>query len=259
MAAVAAALDDAPVVVMGHDWGAPIVWNAAVLHPDRVAAVAGLSVPYSPPLPISLVDLFDQLYADRFFYMRYFQQPGVAEAAFAARSAGGPQAGATSRCPAMRRSTACCPTRRRDAALLPLLPEPPDGPLSFLSDDDLDLITATFERTGLTGAFNRYRAVPYDVAASADLLDAVVDQPSCFIAGALDPVRAMIPGADTYADPGVGLRRLPRRHHHRGRRPLGPAGGADRGQRRPRRLPRLDLTGSASSTPTGVEPPPGAR
>ena len=151
------------------------------------------------------------------------------------------------------------PDAPRDAALLPLLPEPPDGPLSFLSDDDLDLITATFERTGLTGAFNRYRAVPYDVAASADLLDAMVDQPSCFIAGALDPVRAMIPGADTYADPGSDCADF------RGATLIGGAGhwvqqeAPDRGQRRPRRLPRLDLTELASSTPSGVEPPPGAR
>ena len=31
-----------------------------------------------------------------------------------------------------------------------------------------------------------------------------VDQPSCFIAGALDPVRSMLPGSDLYADPGAG-------------------------------------------------------
>ena len=82
VAAVAAALDDGPVVVVGHDWGAPIVWHAAIRHPDRVRAVAGLSVPHTPILPVSILDLFDQLYADRFFYMRYFQPPGVAEAAF---------------------------------------------------------------------------------------------------------------------------------------------------------------------------------
>ena len=48
VAAVAAALDDGPIVLVGHDWGAPIVWNTAIRHPDRVRAVAGLSVPYTP-------------------------------------------------------------------------------------------------------------------------------------------------------------------------------------------------------------------
>ena len=87
--------------------------------------------------------------------------------------------------------------------MLALLPDPPDGPLSFLSEADLDLSAATFARTGLTGAFNRYRAAPFDVDASADIAGATVDQPSCFIAGDLDPVRAMVPGGDSYADPGA--------------------------------------------------------
>ena len=47
VAAVAAALDDGPIILVGHDWGAPIVWNTAIRHPDRVRAVAGLSVPHT--------------------------------------------------------------------------------------------------------------------------------------------------------------------------------------------------------------------
>lgn len=44
-------LDDvgaAQAVFIGHDWGAMVVWHTALLHPDRVRAVAGLSVPRSP-------------------------------------------------------------------------------------------------------------------------------------------------------------------------------------------------------------------
>ena len=49
-----------------------------------------------------------------------------------------------------------------------------------------------------------YLAANGDPAASADIVGATVDQPSCFIAGAADPVRTMIPGVDSYADPGAG-------------------------------------------------------
>ena len=35
-------------VVVGHDWGANLAWKTALLHPNRVSAVAGLSVPYLP-------------------------------------------------------------------------------------------------------------------------------------------------------------------------------------------------------------------
>ena len=109
VAAVAAALDDGPIVLAGHDWGAPIVWNTAIRHPDRVRAVAGLSVPYTPPLPMSLLDLFDQLYADQFFYMLYFRSP-AGRSGLRGRPAGRAQAVASSPCPATRRPAPSCPT-----------------------------------------------------------------------------------------------------------------------------------------------------
>ncbi len=68
VAAVFSALSDEPIVLVGHDWGAPIVWNTAIRHPDRVRAVAGLSVPHIPARGMSLIDVFDQVYAGRFFY-----------------------------------------------------------------------------------------------------------------------------------------------------------------------------------------------
>ena len=33
-------------VWIGHDWGSPVAWNVALHHPERVAAVASLCVPY---------------------------------------------------------------------------------------------------------------------------------------------------------------------------------------------------------------------
>jgi pimeloyl-ACP methyl ester carboxylesterase len=202
VAAVAAALDDGPVVLVGHDWGAPIVWNTSLRHPDRVRAVAGLSVPYTPPLPVSLLDVFDQLYEGRFFYMLYFHEPGVAEAAFTADLRAALKKaffGLSGDAP----PGSWVPDAPRDAAFLPLLPEPPAGPLSFLSDEELDATVAAFVATGMTGAFNRYRAIALDATESADLTGRTIDQPACFVAGTSDPVREMLPGADRYADPGA--------------------------------------------------------
>ncbi len=116
---------------------------------------------------------------------------------------GPPSSGASSPSPVTHPRTPGCPDAPRDAAFLPLLPDPPDGPLPFLSDEALDRYAATFERTGMTGAFNRYRALAFDPATVGDLAGVTVDQPSCFIAGALDPVRAMLPGVDSYEDPGA--------------------------------------------------------
>ena len=71
-------------VFIGHDWGAPVVWGSAQLHPDRVAAVVGLSVPPVPRAKIPPTQAFRAIFGDNFFYMLYFQEPGVADAELAA-------------------------------------------------------------------------------------------------------------------------------------------------------------------------------
>lgn len=66
-------------VIVGHDWGAPVAWHAALLRPDRFRGVVGLSVPF---LPLGQVYTSSQLpeTEDAIFYQAYFQAPGVAEA-----------------------------------------------------------------------------------------------------------------------------------------------------------------------------------
>ena len=73
------ALGAETAVVVGHDWGAPMAWNSAVLHPERYRAVVGLSVPFLQRSPAPPMQLFKQVFQDNFFYMLYFQEPGVAE------------------------------------------------------------------------------------------------------------------------------------------------------------------------------------
>jgi pimeloyl-ACP methyl ester carboxylesterase len=75
-------LDDAGAeraVFVGHDWGALAVWDLARLHPDRVRAVVNVSVPYTP-WPMAPTELMRAIWADRFFYILYFQEVGPAEA-----------------------------------------------------------------------------------------------------------------------------------------------------------------------------------
>src|SRR5919199_931083 len=73
------ALGEQQAVIVGHDWGAPVAWNTALLRPDRVRGVAALSVPYRPRGPMSTLTTFRSRVGER-FYMAYFQTPGVADA-----------------------------------------------------------------------------------------------------------------------------------------------------------------------------------
>ncbi len=65
-------------VFVGHDWGGFVAWAMPVLHPDRVAGVAGICTPYTPfPGTDFLRSMFGD---DEKMYMLWFQEPGVAEA-----------------------------------------------------------------------------------------------------------------------------------------------------------------------------------
>lgn len=53
MVALVASLGEREAIIVGHDWGANVAWNAAMLRPDIFRAVAALSVPFRArgPMP----------------------------------------------------------------------------------------------------------------------------------------------------------------------------------------------------------------
>ena len=81
--AIEALSPDAPAVIVGHDWGAPIVWNTALTRPDRVRAVAGaLGALHRRADAARSARSIEEVFTarGRFFYQHYFQAEGVAEA-----------------------------------------------------------------------------------------------------------------------------------------------------------------------------------
>jgi pimeloyl-ACP methyl ester carboxylesterase len=206
MAALVDALGERAAVIVGHDWGAPIAWHSALLHPEKFRAVVGMSVPYTPRAPLPPTQLFRQVFADRFFYILYFQEPGVAEAELQAD---------------VRRSmrlflyfasgdapSGDFATKPKDSKFLDGMPEPARLP-SWLTQADLDYYTAEFERTGFRGGLNRYRNMDRDWEELPQLAGARVEQPALFIAGERDGVIAMMPtGIETMKQYVPNLRRV---------------------------------------------------
>ncbi|WP_376707563.1 alpha/beta fold hydrolase [Bradyrhizobium glycinis] len=70
MVGILDALGELHAVIVGHDWGASVAWQAALTRPDRFRAVAALSVPFRPrgkTLPTSLMPRTE----DAQFYQLY--------------------------------------------------------------------------------------------------------------------------------------------------------------------------------------------
>ena len=182
---------NAPAVLIGHDWGAPIVWHTAVLHPSKVRAVAGLSVPYYALPPAPLNQIFKAMYTDqgKFFYMAYFQNEGVAEAEFERDVRG-----------ALRRLYYAASAdasgkwggnnKPADEPMLQGMSDPDPFP-AWLTPADIDYFVGEFEKSGFRGPINRYRNFERDWQLMSGVEDRVIHQPSLFVAGAEDMVLRM--------------------------------------------------------------------
>jgi pimeloyl-ACP methyl ester carboxylesterase len=180
-------------VFVGHDWGAMLVGQMALLHPPRVDGVAVLSVPLLPRGAMAPVPMMRQLFGDSFFYILYFQDPGVADADLGADPAQTMTrllAGLT--LPADGSVDIAGLANSEGMGFVDRLPTA-DGLPEWLSQTELDHYIAEFTRTGFTGGINWYRNFDRNWATTPELDGAHVTVPSTFITGTLDPVNLMSP------------------------------------------------------------------
>ncbi|MFE1949823.1 alpha/beta fold hydrolase [Streptomyces sp. NPDC059524] len=185
--AVVRALGEESAVVVGHDWGSNIAAASALLHPEVFRAAGLLSVPYAPPGGPRPTDVFDHIGGpDQEFYVSYFQEPGRAESEIEPDVRGW-LAGFYAALSADTMPAEGEPDPHFVAPGGQLRDRFPDGPLpAWLSEEELDVYAAEFERTGLTGALNRYRNMDRDWEDLAPHSGAAIKQPSLFIGGTLD-------------------------------------------------------------------------
>ncbi|HUD39253.1 MAG TPA: alpha/beta hydrolase [Streptosporangiaceae bacterium] len=190
------ALGEEQAVVVGHDWGAPVAWNTALLRPDRIRGVVGLSVPYTPRGSTPPLELLRAVFSDR-FYICYFQQPGVADAELSrdprstfrrmlvAASGDGPLGG--------------IPVVPEGGGFLDLCPEPEQLP-GWLTESDIDVFVEEFARSGFTGPLNWYRTLDLSWELSAAWWHAKVTVPALYLAGDRDLAVSFTGGTNGLAD-----------------------------------------------------------
>jgi pimeloyl-ACP methyl ester carboxylesterase len=190
----ALSLDSATVV--GHDWGAPVAWNAALLRPDRFPAVVGISVPFGPRAQggVRPTELLRSSLGDAFFYVLYFQDEGIAEAEL------DPDIRATLRriLYSISGDIPIQDFRFFDPAATcfnDLLREPSALP-AWLSEDDLDTIVGEFERKGtFRHGLNWYRNIDRSWELLAPFANAKIFQPALFIGAERDAIFGLKPEA----------------------------------------------------------------
>lgn len=190
MVGLVEALGEEQAVIVGHDWGAPVAWTAALLRPDIFRAVAGLSVPYQPPDVISVTEKMRRAGVHG-YYMLYFGPEGVAEKHLGQDvrkslrmfywSLGGeanavkpyvavvpPGGGLRDTCSDI------------DEAALP----------AWLTTADLDYYEGEFARAGFRGGLNWYRCTDRNQKLLMPWRGRPVAVPALYIGGRRDPVLA---------------------------------------------------------------------
>jgi pimeloyl-ACP methyl ester carboxylesterase len=185
-----------PAVVVGHDWGAILAWAYAQFRPDLLAGVVAMSVPFTPPLDLSLIDVLKARFADHFHYILYFQEPGVAEQELEADPL------FTLRHLLWRASGAELPPVERQAGDRYLVGEVPEGLPDWLSRGDFDAYGQAFLRSGFTGPVNWYRNMHRNWELMAPWRHGMITIPAAFIAGTRDGVLTATarPGATSLDD-----------------------------------------------------------
>jgi pimeloyl-ACP methyl ester carboxylesterase len=186
-------------VFVGHDWGALIVWDLARLHPERLRAVVGVSVPFVQ-WPAPPTELMKMLYTDRFFYMLYFQQLGVAEAELdvdAYDTMAKVLYGASGEAFGSRKMPTELPPME-GTGFLTMMRTPPARPFigpegQWLTEADLQHYADEFTHSGFFGPVSYYRNLDANFDLVKDLGPERVAMPSYFIDGSDDLVRVMDP------------------------------------------------------------------
>jgi pimeloyl-ACP methyl ester carboxylesterase len=194
MVALVAALGERQAVIVGHDWGAPVAWHAAMFRPDIFSAVAGLSVP--PPLRGRGRPL-DTLRENGIsnFYWQYFQTPGVAEREFERDIA------LTMRTLLGRGFSDPAASLFVEEGKGFLGDDKSAAPLpDWLTETDLAYFTSAYRKSGFRGGLNWYRNIDRNWELTAPWQGAQIVQPSLFIAGSKDAVITGLIGAKRVAD-----------------------------------------------------------
>ena len=174
----------ARAILVGHDFGASIAWNAAMMRPDRIAGVFGVSVPFIQPGGPSFLDQLRAADAGGFYMFDQMTAAADAKWADAAHSIPASLYWLSGEAPADARWDPFDPARH-------MLRQAPGAPMS-IDPAYVDEMVEVFGRTGFHAPLNYYRAIDgFFAVANRAFAGCVIQQPSFFLTGEADGLNAM--------------------------------------------------------------------
>lgn len=183
---ILAKLEIKRATLVGHDFGASVAWNAAMMRPDIFDGVFGLAVP--PVLPSDGPSMWQMLRAsgkeDAFYMFQHRKPEADQEWADASTTYPGALYWMSGLPDPSEGWTPMDPSRTMQRPS-------PTGIPPFADRDDAEIMIAGFQRDGFHGPLNIYRAMePYFDQAKA-FVGKTIEQPAFFAFGTEDGMLKM--------------------------------------------------------------------
>jgi pimeloyl-ACP methyl ester carboxylesterase len=159
-------------VYVGHDWGAPVVWNSALLHPNKVAGVIGVNNPYTPGIPMDPLELLCNTFGDAHYMVNFHNKgPDNPESSDVLYNANVEQVFRGLYRAGLFKTADFADLRKEQQVMQmdPIVTNPtPMGNL-VLDEEELAYFVNAFTRTGFTPGINWYRNISRNWRATKDL------------------------------------------------------------------------------------------
>jgi len=171
-------------IFVGHDWGAIVLWQMAMLRPEKIEQLIILNIPHLPRSPLDPVELMRKKFGDD-FYIVNFNDSDEADKAFGRD----PQHFfdvMMRKNQITRAEFDLLPPPMKLPSLLKAMARKESGGEALLSNDERAYYVEAFSRAGFTNPINWYRNFTRNWEALAGV-DQIIKIPTLFI-GATDDV-----------------------------------------------------------------------